>query len=138
MRGITCRRIGQSGLSRSIRLKKCGVTASESLFPESKTPERSSLLSARCCSSCASVVTRFLSCHFQSFQSAGSMSGQYPGVWVTNDFSERAEESCIGVMGAELLRVGSIVNGVKYAKLPCFPGFERISMRACQSKDSGL
>ncbi len=31
MRGMTCRRIGQSGLFGSIRLKKCGVMASASL-----------------------------------------------------------------------------------------------------------
>ena len=30
---MTWRRIGQSGLSRSIRLKKCGVTASASFVP---------------------------------------------------------------------------------------------------------
>ena len=39
---MTWRRIGQSGLSRSIRLKKCGVMARASFVPESRTPLRSS------------------------------------------------------------------------------------------------
>ncbi len=46
------------------------------LVPERRTPLRSSSESVRCCSSCASVVTRFLSCHRQSFQSSGATSGQ--------------------------------------------------------------
>src|SRR6267143_2717088 len=83
---MTCRRIGQSGLSRSIRLKKCGVTASASFVPERRTPLRSSFDNSRCCSSWASEVTRFFSCHFQSFQSFAGTSGQYPGACVTNSF----------------------------------------------------
>ena len=56
-RGMTCRRMGHSGLSRSMRLKKCGVTASESLLPATSTPARSFGVSTRCFSSCSRVVT---------------------------------------------------------------------------------
>src|SRR6516162_3743108 len=78
--------IGSSGLFAGSRLKKCGVTASASLSPDSNTPLRSSALSSRCFSSCASEVTLFLSCHFQSFQSSGATSGQYPGTCETKSF----------------------------------------------------
>src|SRR5437868_7213120 len=84
---MTWRRIGSSASARGIRLKKCGVIASASLSPESKTPARSSSVSSRCSSSCARVVTRFFSCHFQSFQISGETLGQYPGACERNAFS---------------------------------------------------
>src|SRR5437016_2243952 len=84
---MTWRRIGSSISARGIRLKKCGVIASASLSPESRTPPRSSSVSSRCSSSCARVVTRFFSCHFQSFQRSGETLGQYPGAWERNAFS---------------------------------------------------
>src|SRR6266513_1042194 len=78
--------MGSSGLLAGSRLKKCGVTARASLSPDSKTPLRSSALSSRCFSSCARVVTLFLSCHFQSFQNSGAVSDQYPGACETKSF----------------------------------------------------
>ena len=42
--GITCFRIGQSGLLASMRLKKCGVIESDSLLPDKITPFLSLLL----------------------------------------------------------------------------------------------
>src|SRR5882724_12907093 len=86
IRGIIWRRIGSSGLFRGTKLKKCGVTASASLSPDSKTPLRSSSLNSRCFSSCARVVILFLSCHFQSFQSCCAVSDQYPGACETKSF----------------------------------------------------
>ena len=86
MRGMTWRRTGQSGFSGSIRLKKCGVTANASLWPDSMTPARSSRVSVILSSSWRRFVTRFLSCHFQSFQSSGATSGQYPGACETKSF----------------------------------------------------
>src|SRR4029077_4032241 len=83
---MTWRLIGSSGLFAGSRLKKCGVTASASLSTDSKTPLRSSSLSFSCFSSCARVVTLFLSCHFQSFQSSGAVSDQYPGACETKFF----------------------------------------------------
>src|SRR5260370_23844778 len=78
--------MGSSGLFAGRWLKNCGVTASGSLSQDSKTPLRSSSLSFRCLSSCARVVTLFLSCHFQSFQSSGAVSDQYPGACETKSF----------------------------------------------------
>src|SRR6266571_1599680 len=78
--------MGSSGSLGGRRLKKCGVTASASLSPDSKTPLRSSSLNSRCFSSCARVVILFLSCHFQSFQSSGAASDQYPGACETKSF----------------------------------------------------
>src|SRR6266487_1854036 len=78
--------MGSSGSLAGSRLKKCGVTASASLSPDSKTPLRSSAPSFRCFSSCARMVIRFLSCHFQSFQSSGAASDQYPGACETKSF----------------------------------------------------
>src|SRR6266498_5094946 len=93
IRGIIWRRIGSSGSFRGTRLKKCGVIASASLSPDSKTPLRSSSLSSRCFSSCARVVTLFLSCHFQSFQSSGATSDQYPGACETKSFPSPFSEA---------------------------------------------
>src|SRR4029077_15622137 len=90
---MTWRLIGSSGLLAGSRLKKCGVTASASLSPDSKTPLRSSSFSRRCFSSCARVVTRFLSCHFQSFQSSAGVSGQYPGACETKSFPSQNSEA---------------------------------------------
>src|SRR5260370_25290695 len=70
-----------------MRLKKWGVTASASLFPDKITPARSSRVSANFCSSCCRLVTRFLSCHFQSFQSSGATFGQKPGANERNRLS---------------------------------------------------
>src|SRR6266436_9097657 len=85
--------MGSSGSLADRRLKKCGVTASASLSPDSKTPLRSSSLSFRCLSSCARVVTLFLSCHFQSFQSSGGVSDQYPAACETKSFPSPFSEA---------------------------------------------
>src|SRR5205809_7572244 len=85
--------MGSSALFRGRRLKKCGVTANASLSPDSKTPLRSSSLSSKCFSSCASVVILFLSCHFQSFQSSGTASDQYPGACETKSFPSPFSEA---------------------------------------------
>src|SRR6516162_4698671 len=85
--------IASSGLFAGSRLKKCGVTASASLLPDNKTPLRSSALSSRCFSSWARVVTLFLSCHFQLFQSSGAVSDQYPGACETKSFPSPFSEA---------------------------------------------
>src|SRR6266513_6189341 len=85
--------MGSSGSRAGSRLKKCGVTASASLSPDSKTPLRSSSLNSRCFSSCARVVILFLSCHFQSFQSPCAVSDQYPGACETKSFPSPFSEA---------------------------------------------
>src|SRR6266705_1975867 len=106
---MTCRLIGSSGLFAGSRLKKCGVTASASLSPDSKTPLRSSAPSFRCFSSCARVVILFLSCHFQSFQSSGAASDQYPGAYETKSFPSPFSEAKVFIFV-----VGEKVKTLKY------------------------
>ena len=66
IRGTTCRRIGHSVFSTSIKLKKCGVIESESLLPASRAPARSDAVTGINCSSLAREEPIF-NCHFQSF-----------------------------------------------------------------------
>src|SRR5438067_12216332 len=87
--------------------------ASASLSPESNTPARSSSERARCSSSCARVVTRFLSCHFQSFQSSGATSGQQPGACETNSFPSPFSAAKVIILSCEknVKIVNNRVNG---------------------------
>src|SRR6266550_4959497 len=115
---MTWRLIGSSGLSSGSRLKKCGVTASASLSPDSKTPVRSSALSCKCFSSCASVVTLFLSCHFQSFQSSGAVSGQYPGACETKSFPSPFPEAKVFIFVVDE-KVKTLKYRVNAGTWPC-------------------
>ena len=71
MFGITCLRMGQFGLSGSIRLKKCGVIDRANLFPDNRTPLRSSSLRVKCLSNPLRFVILFLSCQLKLFHSDG-------------------------------------------------------------------
>src|SRR5437773_10742694 len=99
--------MGSSGSLGDRRLKKCGVTASASLSPDNKTPLRSSSLSSKYFSSWARVVILFLSCHFQSFQSSGAVSGQQPGMCETNSFPSPFSD-------AQVIIVVKKLRGVKF------------------------
>src|SRR6266853_5705879 len=101
--------MGSPGSLAGSRLKKCGVTASASLSPDSKTPLRSSLLNSRYFSSCARVVIRFLSCHFQSFQGSCAVSNQYPGACETKSFPSPFPEAKVFIFV-----VGEKVKTLKY------------------------
>src|SRR6476646_3257787 len=115
---MTWRLIGSSGLFAGSRLKKCGVTASASLSPDSKTPLRSSSLSPRCFSSCARVVTLFLSCHFQSFQSSGTVSDQYPGACETKSFPSPFSEAKVFIFVVDE-KVKTLKYRVNAGTWPC-------------------
>src|SRR4029077_5199827 len=115
---MTWRLIGSSGLFAGSRLKKCGVTASASLSPDSKTPLRSSSLSFRCFSSCARVVTLFLSCHFQSFKSSGAVSDQYPGACETKSFPSPFSEAKVFIFMMDE-KVKTIKYRVNAGTWPC-------------------
>src|SRR4029077_4598855 len=115
---MTWRLIGSSGLFAGSRLKKCGVTASASLSPDSKTPLRSSSLSFRCFSSCARVVTLFLSCHFQSFKSSGAVSDQYPGACETKSFPSPFSEAKVFIFMMDR-KVKTLKYRVNAGTWPC-------------------
>src|SRR6185437_4354084 len=115
---MTCRLIGSSGFFEGSRLKKCGVTASASLSPDSKTPLRSSALSSRCFSSCARVVTLVLSCHLHSFQSSGAMSGQYPGACETKAFPSPFSKAKVFIFVVDE-KVKTLKYRVNAGTLPC-------------------
>src|SRR6266481_5376307 len=110
--------MGSSGSLAGSRLKKCGVTASASLSPDSKTPLRSSSLSSRYFSSCASVVTLFLSCHFQSFHSSGATSDQYPGACETKSFPSPFSEAKVFIF-VEDEKVKTLKYRVNAGTWPC-------------------
>src|SRR4029077_14014838 len=116
---MTWRLIGSSGLFAGSRLKKCGVTASASLSPDSKTPLRSSSLNFRCFSSCARVVTLFLSCHFQSFQSSGVVSDQYPGACETKSFPSPFSEAKVFIFVLVDEKVKTLKYRVNAGTWPC-------------------
>src|SRR5260370_16279321 len=110
--------MGSSGLFAGRWLKNCGVTARASLSPDSKTPLRSSALSYRCFSSCARVVILLLSCHFQSCQSCGGVSDQYPGACETKAFPSPFSEAKVFIFVVDE-KVKTLKYRVNAGTWPC-------------------
>src|SRR4030042_1914272 len=80
MRGMACLRIGQFGLTGSIKLAKYGVTAKANLPLECLIPSISSGVKSITSFNCSKVVIRCRSCHLQSFHSFSETPLQYGGM----------------------------------------------------------